>query len=215
MVALLKARGDNLTRENLMKQAASIRDLKLPMLLPGIALSTSADDYQPIKQMQLQKFDGTTWKLFGESFPAPAVRYLIRKGLEWPSISAKGGHHDNQTQHHERSVSGRFCCRQQSCLRRRPIRTRRQRQRDQDRQHHAVQRPGFRLRHHRQDRSRLLHHDQRERRHQWPQDQLHQPRRRLQPAENRRAGAATGRARSGALVFSRSEHRPTSPSTLT
>ena len=66
MVTLLKAAGDNLTRENLMKLAASIRDLKLPMLLPGIALSTSADDYQPIKQMQLQKFDGTTWKLFGD-----------------------------------------------------------------------------------------------------------------------------------------------------
>jgi len=66
MVTLLKAAGDNLTRDNLMKQATSIHDLKLPMLLPGIALSTRADDYQPIKQMQLQKFDGTTWKLFGD-----------------------------------------------------------------------------------------------------------------------------------------------------
>jgi branched-chain amino acid transport system substrate-binding protein len=66
MVTLLKAAGDNLTRENLMKQATSIHDLKLPMLLPGIALSTSANDYQPIKQMQLQEFDGTTWKLFGD-----------------------------------------------------------------------------------------------------------------------------------------------------
>ena len=58
--------GDNLTRENLMKQAASIHDLKLPMLLPGIIVSTSADDFAPIKQMQLQKWDGTTWQLFGE-----------------------------------------------------------------------------------------------------------------------------------------------------
>jgi branched-chain amino acid transport system substrate-binding protein len=66
MVAVLKASGDNLTRENIMKQAANIHDLKLPMLLPGIAVSTSADDFAPIKQMQLQKFDGTTWKLFGE-----------------------------------------------------------------------------------------------------------------------------------------------------
>jgi branched-chain amino acid transport system substrate-binding protein len=48
-----------------MKQAASIHDLKLPMLLPGIAVSTSATDFAPIKQMQLQKFDGTTWQLFG------------------------------------------------------------------------------------------------------------------------------------------------------
>ena len=67
MVAVLKATGDNLTRENVMKQAASLHDLTLPMLLPGITLSTSADDFGPIKQMQLEKFDGTTWKLFGES----------------------------------------------------------------------------------------------------------------------------------------------------
>src|SRR5271154_6908917 len=66
MVAVLKACGDDLTRENIMKQAASIHDLRLPMLLPGIAVSTRADDFAPIKQMQLMKFDGTTWELFGE-----------------------------------------------------------------------------------------------------------------------------------------------------
>jgi branched-chain amino acid transport system substrate-binding protein len=66
LVTVLKAAGDNLTRENVMKQAASIHDLKLPMNLPGITLSTSADDFAPIKQMQLMKFDGTTWDLFGE-----------------------------------------------------------------------------------------------------------------------------------------------------
>jgi branched-chain amino acid transport system substrate-binding protein len=66
MVAVLKASGENLTRENVMKQAASIHNLTLPMLLPGITISTSVDDYAPMKQMQLQKFDGTTWKLFGE-----------------------------------------------------------------------------------------------------------------------------------------------------
>jgi branched-chain amino acid transport system substrate-binding protein len=66
MVAVLKACGDNLTRENVMKQAASLHHLSLPMLLPGITLNTSADDFSPIKQMQLQKFDGTTWKLFGD-----------------------------------------------------------------------------------------------------------------------------------------------------
>ncbi len=66
LVAVLKACGDNLTRENIMKQAAGIHDLKLPMLLPGIAISTSADNFAPIKQMQLMKFDGETWKLFGE-----------------------------------------------------------------------------------------------------------------------------------------------------
>jgi branched-chain amino acid transport system substrate-binding protein len=66
IIALLKASGDDLTRESIMAKAASIHDVKLPMLLPGIAVSTSTDDYQPIKQMQLQKFDGNTWKLFGE-----------------------------------------------------------------------------------------------------------------------------------------------------
>jgi branched-chain amino acid transport system substrate-binding protein len=66
LVTMLKASGDNLTRENVMQQAASIHDLKLPMLLPGITVSTSANDFAPIKQMQLEKFDGTTWKLFGE-----------------------------------------------------------------------------------------------------------------------------------------------------
>ncbi|HKM87614.1 MAG TPA: ABC transporter substrate-binding protein [Xanthobacteraceae bacterium] len=66
MAAVLKASGDNLTRENVMKQAASIKNEKLPMLLPGITISTSADDFAPIKQMQLQKFNGTTWQLFGD-----------------------------------------------------------------------------------------------------------------------------------------------------
>ncbi len=66
MVAVLKACGDNLTRENVMKQAASLHNLKLPMVLPGIMLSTAPDDYAPMKQMQLMKFDGTTWKLFGD-----------------------------------------------------------------------------------------------------------------------------------------------------
>jgi branched-chain amino acid transport system substrate-binding protein len=49
-----------------MKVAASLHDLRLPMLLPGITISTGADDYAPIKQMQLQKFDGNSWKVFGD-----------------------------------------------------------------------------------------------------------------------------------------------------
>jgi branched-chain amino acid transport system substrate-binding protein len=65
LIAVLKASGDNLTRENVMKQEASLHDLRLPMLLPGISISTSPNDYAPIKQMQLQKFDGAGWTLFG------------------------------------------------------------------------------------------------------------------------------------------------------
>ena len=70
MVAVLQQCGNNLTRENLMKQAASIHDLKLPMLLPGITVSTSANDFAPIKQLQLIKFDGKTWQRFGEVISA-------------------------------------------------------------------------------------------------------------------------------------------------
>jgi len=66
MVAVLKASGNDLTRENVMKQAASIHNLVGPMGLPGITISTSPTDYAPIKQMQLEKFDGDTWQLFGE-----------------------------------------------------------------------------------------------------------------------------------------------------
>jgi branched-chain amino acid transport system substrate-binding protein len=65
LIAVLKACGNTLTRENVMKQAASIHELKLPLLLPGINVSTSATDFAPIKQMQLEKFDGTTWEMFG------------------------------------------------------------------------------------------------------------------------------------------------------
>ena len=70
LIILLKACGNDLTRANVMKQAASLHDVRLPMLLPGITLSTSATDFAPIKQMQLEKFDGTTWKLFGEVISA-------------------------------------------------------------------------------------------------------------------------------------------------
>jgi branched-chain amino acid transport system substrate-binding protein len=65
LIAVLKACGNNLTRENVMKQAASLHNLELPLLLPGITISTGPNDFAPIKQMQLEKFDGTTWQLFG------------------------------------------------------------------------------------------------------------------------------------------------------
>jgi branched-chain amino acid transport system substrate-binding protein len=66
MVQVLKQCGNDLSRENVMKQAASINDLELPMLLPGMKLNTSADNFYPIRQMQLSRFDGANWKLFGE-----------------------------------------------------------------------------------------------------------------------------------------------------
>jgi branched-chain amino acid transport system substrate-binding protein len=66
LVYVLKNCGDNLTRENIMKQAASIRDLKLGGLLPGVKVNTSATDFAPISQLQLMKFKGEKWDLFGE-----------------------------------------------------------------------------------------------------------------------------------------------------
>lgn len=66
LVQVLKQCGDDLTRENVMKQAANLKDLALPMLLPGIKVSTSPTDYAPVKQLQLSRFDGKTWQLFGD-----------------------------------------------------------------------------------------------------------------------------------------------------
>ena len=62
----LKKCGDNLTRENLMKQAASHKKLRLPGLLPGITVSTSATDFYPVQAVQLSRFKGETWELFGD-----------------------------------------------------------------------------------------------------------------------------------------------------
>jgi len=62
---VLKACGDELTRANVMKQAANLHELSLPMLLPGITISTGPTDFAPIKQVQLARFDGERWQLFG------------------------------------------------------------------------------------------------------------------------------------------------------
>jgi len=66
LVQLLKQCGDNLTRESVMKQVTSIKDLQPGLLLPGVKLNTSADDYFLIQQAQLARFDGKEWKLFGK-----------------------------------------------------------------------------------------------------------------------------------------------------
>ncbi len=69
-VEVLKRCGDDLTRENLMRQATSLKQVTNPMLLPGIKLNTSATDYHPIKQMQMLRFDGSRWVRFGEIIDA-------------------------------------------------------------------------------------------------------------------------------------------------
>jgi ABC-type branched-subunit amino acid transport system substrate-binding protein len=66
LIEVLKRCGDDLTRENVMRQAASLRDLDVPMLLPGIKINTSSNDYFPVEQMQLIRFDGQRWQPLGE-----------------------------------------------------------------------------------------------------------------------------------------------------
>jgi len=66
MVHVLKQCGDNLTRENVMKQAANIKNLEIGSLLPGVKVNTGPEDFAPISQLQLMKFKGEKWDLFGE-----------------------------------------------------------------------------------------------------------------------------------------------------
>jgi branched-chain amino acid transport system substrate-binding protein len=70
LVQVLKQCGDNLTRENVMKQAASLRDFRAALLLPGITITTSASDFAPVSQLQLQRFKGERWELFGDIISA-------------------------------------------------------------------------------------------------------------------------------------------------
>ncbi len=65
LVQVLKQSGDDLTRENVMKQAANLKGFQLGMVLPGIVVDTSPTDFAPIEQMQMSRFDGETWQLFG------------------------------------------------------------------------------------------------------------------------------------------------------
>ena len=66
LTQVLKQCGDDLSRENIMRQAANLHGLTLPMLLPGITLNTGPHDYQPIKQMYLRRFNGQSWELLEE-----------------------------------------------------------------------------------------------------------------------------------------------------
>ena len=66
MVKVLQMCGDNLTRDNIMKQAASLKDFAPDTLLPGIKINTAPDNFAPIEQLQMMRFKGKTWELFGE-----------------------------------------------------------------------------------------------------------------------------------------------------
>ena len=70
MTHVLKQCGNDLSRENIMKQAASVKDLELPLLLPGIKVNTGPNDFAPVEQEQLARFDGEKWALFGDIIEA-------------------------------------------------------------------------------------------------------------------------------------------------
>ncbi|KYK45736.1 branched-chain amino acid ABC transporter substrate-binding protein [Bradyrhizobium liaoningense] len=72
LVQVLKNCGDDLTRANVMKQAASLKDFRTEALLPGIKINTSATDFAPISSLQLQRFKGERWELFGDVINAEA-----------------------------------------------------------------------------------------------------------------------------------------------
>ncbi len=74
LVQVLTRCRNDLSRENIMKQAASITNLELPMFLPGILVNTSATDYMPVKQMQLARFDGKRWVRFGGLVGSPEAQ---------------------------------------------------------------------------------------------------------------------------------------------
>jgi branched-chain amino acid transport system substrate-binding protein len=63
---ILRNSGNDLSRENVLKQATTLRDVELPLLLPGIRVSYSPTDYTPLKQGRMARFDGTKWVRFGD-----------------------------------------------------------------------------------------------------------------------------------------------------
>lgn len=66
LVHVLEQCGDELSRENIMRQAASLHDFRSSVTLPGISMNTSPNDFQPIKQMRLVQFDGAEWQPIGD-----------------------------------------------------------------------------------------------------------------------------------------------------
>jgi hypothetical protein len=65
LLEVLKNCGNDLTRENIMRQAANLKDVRLPLTLPGIVINTGPDDFRPVTQLRLLRFDGKRWKYFG------------------------------------------------------------------------------------------------------------------------------------------------------
>ncbi|RXH06628.1 ABC transporter substrate-binding protein [Bradyrhizobium vignae] len=75
LVHVLKQCGDDLTRANVMRQAARLKDFRSEMMLPGIVANTSESDFYPLEQLQMMKFDGKSWVLFGDIIDASSPRH--------------------------------------------------------------------------------------------------------------------------------------------
>ena len=73
MMQVLKQCNGDFSRANVMKQAENLHDVDIPVLLPGIKISTSPTDHRPIKAMQLQRWDGKTWARFGNLIEGASV----------------------------------------------------------------------------------------------------------------------------------------------
>src|SRR5262249_54221419 len=91
LVQVLKQCGNDLSRTNIMKQAASLKDLALPMFLPGIKINTSPTDFYPVEQEQLARFDGERWVLFGETYDASKKKHGRRRPGRATAERAAGG----------------------------------------------------------------------------------------------------------------------------
>jgi branched-chain amino acid transport system substrate-binding protein len=74
MVQVLRQAGNDLSRENIMRQATNLKNVELPMLLPGIRVNTSPANYYPVQQMQLMRWSGKQWERFGDLLQAPPDR---------------------------------------------------------------------------------------------------------------------------------------------
>jgi hypothetical protein len=70
MIQVLKQCGDDVSSENILKQALNLKDIELPMLLPGIKVNTGPTDHLPVEQMQMMRFDGKQWVRFGDVLDA-------------------------------------------------------------------------------------------------------------------------------------------------
>jgi ABC-type branched-subunit amino acid transport system substrate-binding protein/TRAP-type uncharacterized transport system substrate-binding protein len=77
MVDVLRQCGDDLSRDNIVKQAASLKSVQVPMLIPGIVVNTSASDHAPLEQMQMMQFNGGRWNKFGP----------VRSGIDPGAVS--------------------------------------------------------------------------------------------------------------------------------